>query len=272
MLKWLMERIKNIILCPVNWFWEQYNKYKENENYLKIIGLFSISVGSLLSIVVALAYLLSIPVTYLISHPEWIFVGFLIYLLYSYGKSQSIANQEHNKQQQVIIEEADQVALEDNASRGYEPICTFMFQVLREVAEEANLKLPALIGDIEMPVNKYDVINGITYYYFVCYKKTIELLDDNEIEIMERQITSAISRKLKSQANSSMILESYKDENGTFYNGVCLDSVEDMGTYIKLTVVPMTPQYALLLRNQKQRALMRSDAKSDFSTSWDDQL
>lgn len=267
-----MERIKNIILCPVNWFWEQYNKYKENENYLKIIGLFSISVGSLLSIVVALAYLLSIPVTYLISHPEWIFVGSLIYLLYSYGKSQSIANQEHNKQQQAIIEEADQLALEDNASRGYEPICTLIFQVLREVAEEANLKLPALIGDIEMPVNKYNVINGITYYYFVCHKKTIELLDENEIEIMERQIKSAISRKLKSQTNSSMILESYKDENGTFYDGVCLDAVEDMGTYIKLTVVPMTPQYALLLRNKKQIALMRSDAKNDFSTSWDDQI
>lgn len=272
MFKWLLEKLKTIIMTPIDWFWTQYTLLKKNENYLKIIGLFIISVGSLISIVVALAYLLSIPVAYLIAHPEWILIGFMIYLLYSYGKSRSMAIQENNRQQQIIVTEADQLALEDNANRGYEPICTFMFQVLREVADEANLKLPALIADIEMPSCKHDVINGITYYHFVCYKKTTELLDENEIEIMERQIKSAISRKLKSQTNSSMILESYKDENGTFYDGVCLDSIEDMGTYIKLTVVPMTPQYALLLRNQKQRALMRSDVKSDFSTSWDDQI
>lgn len=272
MLKWFWDKLKTIILIPVDWFWVQYTMLKKKENYLQIIGLFTISVGSLVSIVVALAYLLSIPVAYLIAHPELILIGFMIYLLYSYGKSRSMAIQENNRQQQIIVTETDQLALEDNANRGYEPICTFMFQVLREVADEANLKLPALIADIEMPSCKHDVINGITYYHFVCYKKTTELLGDSEIEILERQITSEIGRKLKSQANSSMLLEAYKDENGNFYDGVNLDSIEDMGTYVRLTVVPMTPQYAMLLQSKKQRSLMRIEAKTGLSASWDDQL
>ena len=267
--KWFLDKLKSIIMEPIYWFCNQYQVLATKQAYPKIIGLVAVALASLVSILLGLGYVLSIVIAFLVANPEWLFIGFVIYLLYSYGISNHESERGALKQQEILVSEANTIALEDNAQRGYEPICSLMFQVIREVANELELKLPALIADIEMPENKYSIVNGITYYHFIAEKKTVELLSDNELEVIKRHFQLAIRRRLHSQCNSSVILESYKDCSGEFHDGVCLDSIEDMGAYIRITVVPMNAKYAMLLQEQRQKSLMRASVQNNSRISWE---
>lgn len=271
MINWLCSLVKKLVMTPVYMFWSYYKYYKKHNNYPAIIGIFILALAGLSSTLVLSGFALYYSVAFLISNPEWVLIGSAIYLLFSYGRSSSEKMQVEQKKQQLLTEQLSQSALEDNASKGYEAILTELFQVIREISAEYEVREPSIFSDIEMPIRKWEIMDGITYYYFKAVKKNTVLMSEDELLGLKNRLSFTLAHKLQSDV-SKIKAECYKDSDGNFFDPIVVDSIKDMGNFLLILVVPTNASYAkkVMERRQKELRFSSSSNTSTLSTTWDE--
>ncbi len=233
MFKWIC----NIITYPINWFWKQYQSYKDSNDTLGIIALFFVSLtGSLLIggiIVYAGLFILE-------NHFYLVVICGLIYWLYNYVRDRQ--GQQLGGQSKV---QPGDVPADEQLEREYVLMRRIVFQLLRATAEDIGCKIPRLIGEVEMPESRYIISNNICFYQFRLLKQDFNTnykIDDlAEYKLI---LQSTINHKLKSGEFPAVKLEDYRDQFGKLYSSVIIDTVEDAGTELIIQTVFITPQYA----------------------------
>lgn len=262
--------IKNILLFPVTWFWNQYQKCQEEKAIAKMIALFVFSLTGLVSIAVLLVAMISFLINFFTEHSEMLLIVLVIIWIYLYGKSKMIKNEEQN-QQLLIQQKQDMTAQNEQALQGYPALANSMYQVLRGIAEEIDSRVPCMIAEIEMPTEKYILRNNVCFYQFMAVKKDpMKLYEQDMLDEFKKTVQFCIHNKLHSGAFPSIVMEDYKDQYGNSYDGIMIDRVEDFGRYFQITAVYSSPEYADYVHNRNMMQMQRSPVEGDISVSWKD--
>ena len=268
----LWDWFKNVIMFPVTWFWEQYQRCKEDKAIGKMILLFFFSITGLSVIGFALFLLLNFLIAFSAKHPEAILIVGGIIWIYLYGKSRMAKNEEQ-KELVRIQQEQNEAALNEKALQGYASIVNVMYQVLRGTALDIDCQPPSMIAEIEMPEGKYILRNNICFYQFMIQKKDIARIYSQEVlDEFKKTLQFTLHQKLHSGAFPSIQLEDYRDQHGNSYDGIVIDQMEDFGRYFQMSVIYISPDYAEYAHNRKMMLMQRSAVEGDLSVTWGNKL
>ena len=178
-----MKFIKSIlkfILFPIYWFWEKYNECKEEENFGKLILLFSVSLSGLILIVIALWW----SVNYILTNcPEAIVIGGLIIWLYSYAKSKIFSNStEPITAPQNNI--ANNETLYPKIGTRINLVTDIMLVVSQKVAPKLHCVVASTVDEIIDTAYRYDIVNNVIFFVIRLEKEDIgELIDENTLKL-----------------------------------------------------------------------------------------
>lgn len=233
---WFWERIVELLMFPIKWFFFQYKKYKKEKSLWKIVLLFFISVSGLIIIGGTLIWLAMYILTY---HMEWVVIAGLIIWLYAYVKAKmdreadATAVKQQNKMLQISQTEKQQY---EQAEKGYPVMRNVIYQSLKECAESIGGVIPRLLQEIEVE-RRYIIVNGICFYQFKLAKADIRILYNNEdiaefIDILQ----NVISRKLQNKDFPALVIETQIDQFG-IRDAVVIDTIEDMGNCFVIQAV-----------------------------------
>ncbi len=259
---------KNLILFPITWFWEQYQKCREENAVGKMIGLFVFSLTGLAVIGIALAFLVNFLINKATAHPQIILIIIGIIWIYLYGKSRYLKGEEQ-KSLMVEQQEQDLQVQNDNAMKGLPSITMFMFTVLRTQSDDIDCIKPLTSAEIQMPEEKYILRNNICFYQFRLQKKEKNSYDRATLEVFKKDMQYSIQTKLHSGENLTFDAQDIHDQYGNIFDAIVIDNIEDMGGYFQFSVVYASQIYAEFARNRQMMQMQNNDSAGDLSVSWD---
>lgn len=246
---WMIEKLVALITFPIQWFWAKYTHYQEEENILKIIILFTLSLSGVAIIGIATIYII---VFVFQNYPEWVVVGGLVVWLYAYihtkmeQKAQMSAMQ--NAEQTMMLTQ-QQIQMQDQAINAYPVIRNILYQTLKDVAESIGGVVPRLLAEIEVPERHFIFANGICFYQFKLAKADIKFnYMREELQEFQRITQAKISQKIQCGEFPTLGASTFLDTHGNIYDAVCIDIIEDMNTYLIIQAVFYSPTYAEYLR------------------------
>ncbi len=260
--------LKKLILFPIEWFWEQYQKCKEENAVGKMIGLFAFSLTGLAVICISFAFLVSLLINEATAHPQIILIIIGIIWIYLYGKSRYLKGEE---QKSLMVEQQaqDLQVQNDNAMKGLPSITMFMFTILRNQSDVIDCIKPLTSAEIQMPEEKYILRNNICFYQFRLKKKEKNSYDRATLEVFQKDIQYSIQTKLHSGENMTFDVKDIHDQYGNIFDAVVIDNIEDMGGYFQFSVVYASQIYAEFARNRQMMQMQNNDSAGDLSVSWD---
>ena len=251
-LKWL----KNFILYPVEWFWNKYKDYKEENCIWKIIVLFLISVSGF-GVFIFLTFLVIDWI--LVNHIEVVVFFLAILWLYSYVHSKMEA-QERERMQQQLEQQAllqnqqdeEKRLQEEQANKSYPIMRTIMYQTLKSSADSIGGLVPRILEEIEIDGKPYVITNNIIFYQFRLSKANINSrYNTDELQEFARILQNDIANKIRSGAFPSLAIQNHVNEFGDIHEAIYIDIIEDIDNYFIIQPVFYSPAYATYLRNKK---------------------
>lgn len=269
----ILEKIGELILFPINWFWNQLETYREKNSIGKIILLFVCSFSGLLLIVGSLVWLMYYLINY---HIEIIVIVGLIIWLYAYVKSKNekkvqLNTEVSNQQQQLLVAENEQLVV--NAEKGYTVMRNIIYQSLKEVADSIGGKVPRTINEIEAFESRYIITDNICFYQYKLYKDDIHIQYTFEDLVQFIEILRAcVSRKIQSGHFPTFGTSTYLDADGCIWDGVIIDIIEDMGTYITIQAVFYSPEYVNMIKQIKLNQQIVNNSTAIPDATWSNRL
>ena len=263
----ILEFLKKILLFPCTWFWEKVQKYKEENAILKMMALFVFSLTGLFVLAMAFVLLMELLINIASEHSGILFVVLVVIWLYLYAKSR-MNKSEDQKQQLHMQQEKDMAVQNENAIRGYAAIANAMYQVLRGMASEIDSKTPCMMAEIELPEEKYVLRNNVCFYQFMAIKKDTAVYEQTTLDEFCKTLQFTIHNKLHAGSFPSIVIEDYRDQYGNSYDGIVVDKVEDFGKYFLLSVVYISPEYAIYRHEREVAQMQRSPMEGNLSVTW----
>lgn len=267
---WLLERIWELLLFPIKWFFFQYKKYKKEKSLWKIALLFSVSVSGFIIIGGTLIWLAMYLLTY---HMEWVVVTGLLIWLYAYVNAKmSREAEEHLAQQteQVARLVQEESELEIQAKKSRRLVCNVLYQTLREMAGDIGGAVPRLSADIEILNIPFFIRNNLIFYQFRLAKESDIQYEKEDLSEYKKMLQAAISRKIQCGDFPTLGMDVYPYDNHV-YDAVMIDSLEDVGNQFIIQAVLYSPSYAeYLIRKQNNQQMLISDNSSVPDATWKD--
>ncbi len=258
--------VKNIFLFPIIWFWEQYQKCKEDNAVGKMIVLFAFSLTGLVVIGVALGILVDFIINKATEQPESILIITGVIWIYLYGRSKYLKGEQQNAQMKEQ-QKQDLKVQNENAQKGYPSIKLFMYVVLKNQCDDIDCEKPLSSDEIQMPEEKYILKNNVCFYQFRLKKKDRKLYDRETLDVFKHDIQYTIQTKLHSGENLTFDAQDIHDQYGNIFDAIVIDSIEDMGGFFQFSVVYASQIYAELVRNRQM--MQNNDSAGELAVSWD---
>lgn len=264
----LWNSLINLVMFPINWFWERYKKCKKENAVGKMICLFAFSLTGLAVIMVAIAYVIAIIFLKINERPEALLIILGVVWLYLYGRSRSL-NQEEQSKKAKEQQNSDLNELNKNAIKGLPIITMFMFTIFRKLADEIDCEKPLTSAEIQLPEDKYIIRNGLCFYQLKLKKKDMKTYDRDTLDVFKTDLQYSIQNKIHSGDGLSFEAHDVLDRYGNIFDAVVVDNIEDMGGFFQFSVVFASQNYAEYSR-QKQMIKMQDKASSEeLTVSWD---
>ena len=248
-LKWF----KDILLYPIEWFW---NKYQKENSIWKIILLFVLSLGSF----VVLFFLTLWCIEWIfLNHIEIVIGLFVIGWLYSYVRSRMKEKENLNFQQyatqQALLQtqQSEEKRLqEEQALHSYPIIRNILYQTLKTSADNIGGLVPRVLEEIEVDGKHFIITNKIVFYQFRLSKANISnRYNTDELQEFAKILQNDIANKIRSGAFPSLAIQSYVDEFGNTYEAIYIEIIEDIDNYFLIQAVFCSPFYVTYLRTKK---------------------
>ena len=241
---WFVEWLVSILVFPVRWFWQEYQKLSEEKCVWKLILLFAGSLSGILLIGFALIWMGCYLINYHL--PLLVTIGLIVWL-YAYVKSKL----DEKAQSATNSIQSTQEQLKEQADRGYPIMRNIMYKTLRDEAGAVGGILPRTLQEIEVLETHYIISNDIIYYQFKLNKADINMYyGKDDLEEFKRILQVAIMRKLQAGEFPRLQIDNVKDEYGNIFDAVSVDMIEDIDTYFIIQTVFMSQSYAAILRNK----------------------
>ncbi len=258
----MLDFFKTLVIYPVDWFWDRYTDCIEEKQYLKLVLLLLFSVFGLIAIGGCLVMLVNFVIDYANSHAEIVLlIGGLIWL-YLYGKSRRKKMAEIDDAF-VTLEEKE---LAESAAKGYPTISSALYRCLKLIADEYECRKPLSIGEIEMPEEKYEIANGVPFYFFKLAKR--QLSTEIDEELFRQTLQSRLHDMIHAGQFPSITDKSIRDSYNNTYDAITIDHVSDLNSYIEVCAVYTTETYMDHLRNQKVEKMRRGLPTDDITVDW----
>lgn len=266
---WLLEKIGELLLFPIKWFFIQYKKYKKEKSLWKIALLFSVSVSGFFILGGALVWLAMYLLTY---HTEWVVIAGLIIWLYAYVKAKMDREAEERPAQQTeqvarLVQEESELDVQAKKSRRL--VCNVLYQTLREMAGDIGGIVPRLSSEIEILDAPYYIRSNLIFYQFRLDKESQIQYVKEDLEEFKKMLQSAISRKIQCGDFPTLGMDVFPYDNAS-YDAVMVDSFEDVGNQFIIQAVLYTPSYAQYLIQKQQNQQMLVSDNSIPDATWKD--
>lgn len=260
---WFVEWLVSILVFPVRWFWQEYQKLSEEKRVWKLILLFVGSLSGILLIGFALIWLGCYLINYHL--PLLVAIG-LIFWLYAYVKSK-IGEKEKSVTNSI---QRTQEQLKEQADRGYPIMRNIMYKTLRDEAGAIGGIMPRTLQEIEILETHHILSNNIIYYQFKLNKADINVYySKNELDEFKRILQLALTRNIQAGLFPKLQVENVLDEYGNIFDTVCVDMIEDIDTYFVIQTVFMSQAYANILRG-KMMEEQSVRTKDVLNVEWND--
>ena len=264
----LWNSLINLVMFPINWFWERYKKCKKENAVGKMICLFAFSLTGLAVIMVAIAYVIAIIFLKINERPEAILIILGVVWLYLYGRSRSL-NQEEQSKKAKEQQNSDLNELNKNAIKGLPIITMFMFTIFRKLADEIDCEKPLTSAEIQLPEDKYIIRNGLCFYQFKLKKKCMQAYDREALDVFKTSLQCAIQNKLHSGDALSFEAHDVLDQFGNIFDAIVIDNIEDLGGYFQFSVVYASQAYAEFARKKQLIKMQDKSSNEELTASWD---
>lgn len=256
----ILEFLISILGYPVKWFWSHYETYKEVHDIKRLILLFSVSLSGL--IVLSLGFFKLANYLFAYHLNLIIFISIIIWL-YAYIRDKYMSNLPEPP-------ENDNIALWEQAEKGYPIMRNIVFQTTKSIAPDIGGKIPRLLGEIEMPEDRFLIANDICYYQFRLSKEDMRVqYTANDVQEFQHIFQSALSHKIQSGAFPTLKLENYRDAYGNWHDCVELDTMEDVGSFFIIQTVFCSPEYAEYRHHLAMEKTAQADTNTTIDTTWD---
>lgn len=258
----------NIVMFPVNYFWERYQKCKKENAVWKMICLFAFSLTGIAVILVGIAYAISIIIIKINERPEILFIVLGIVWLYLYGRSKSIKQEEQSKKTAEQLNR-DKNELNANAVKGLPSITMFMFTIFRKQSDDIDCEKPLTSAEIQIPEEKFILRNGLCFYQFKLKKKCMQAYDREALDVFKTSLQCAIQNKLHSGDALSFEAHDVLDQFGNIFDAIVIDNIEDLGGYFQFSVVYASQAYAEFARKKQLIKMQDKSSNEELTASWD---
>lgn len=264
----LWEKLKEIIMYPVHWFWKKYRQCKKKNETGKMVLLFLFSLTGIAVTVVLMGFAVAFLIEWSMTHPLWVAIMGAVIWLYIKGKDNDNEMQKDTERQEVI--EKKLTDLEVQAEQGYATMINVVCQTLRTGAVDVGGVTPTFMGEIEMPDGHFKIINGIIYYIFRLTKQDIHCIYDEKIlNEFKNTLQYIIHNKLHSGAFPTVRIVDYHDSHGGM-DGIVIHTLEDYGSFLAIYTVYASPTYSEYRYQQELARTQRSEGNKELTTSWDE--
>lgn len=258
-MNWIFEKLLKFFLYPIRWFWDSYDRYREEQSILKIIFLFIVSLSGLVVFGVVLAYIM----LYFSNHVELLIIIGVIIWVYAYIRSKIFTreNIQPNTYENQFLQE--DIILQEQAIKGYPLMRNILYQTLKETAENIGGTIPRIFNEIELHENHFILSGGICFYQFKLTKLDIRLrYQREELEEFSRMLQSDISNQIQRGSFPTLGFQTYLDQYGNIYDAVLVDTIEDMDSCFIIQTVFYSALYADYL-HQKNFQILNNDIVPD---------
>lgn len=259
---WLVKWLLSMLVYPIKWFWEEYDKYKTENNVFMVVVLWAVSLTGVGVIGYCMFRLFE---WLLVFHMDIVIILFAIFWLYSFIKSKLDYNNVPIETVSIEMQE-----LIDQANRAYPTIRNIMYQTLKTSAESIGGIIPRLLEEIEVLEQHYTISNKICFFQFRLSKADIRIrYEQNELREFERILQNDISRKIKAGDFPTLGMEQFVDAYGNIYDAIYIDVIEDIDNCFLIQAVMYSPQYAEYLRQKKMNQQNQLADNSIPDAKWD---
>lgn len=238
----MLKHLFEILTAPIRQFWKKAQEYKEEGNYLPIIGAFLLSLG-LVALMAFVAFVIIIWVfNYLSNHIGLVVVIGLIAWLYWAVLNKNPSTHQQNCPAPPTVEEA---LLIESAEAECDQMQIAALMVLQDVAPHINAKIPATLYDIVPTVGgRYTITNNVIIYrYFLEKNGQKEPLSDEEKKATIAIIQQSYNLHVQKGRITGLTLAVYKDNNLSL-PPLKVHSLEDWGYGYMIEVVHTDAAYA----------------------------
>lgn len=267
MFTWFIELLIKLVTFPVTLFWEQYEKYKEAKNTVKIILLFVGSLSGVLLIIGMIAWL----VWYLINYQLLLLIivvgiGWL-YLYVKYKMDRKVV--EPIMAPQTTIPNMD--LLHKKAWARLDTMTNIVYLGYGAVASKIQCVVASDVSEIIDLNLRYDIIDGAIFYVYRFEKEDMGIhYDDNTI----KEFTHRFQAKLNHMITSGKFrLRGYPidvDIFGERLSEVCVEPFIDYGQYLYAWVAFDTAEYRDSQYRQNMQQTNNYVDPSLPAETWDD--
>lgn len=261
-----LEKILSLLMFPIRWFWDTYEKYREERNILKIILLFICSLSGVAIIGFALLWL----VTYLVNyHATLLVIGTLIIWLYVYVRSKMEVKEKPINQDVTSTQDL----MKQQAESGYPIMRSIIYQTLRSHADSIGGVIPRAIQEVELQETPYLLSHGICFYQFRLNKADIRMqYNDSDLRVFAEDLQTFITRKILAGDFPRLQTDVSMDCYGTINYVVNVDRIEDFGSYMVIQAVFTSPAYKAYLREIELNKQAVTNNMSVPDASWKDDV
>lgn len=261
---WFFERIWELLLFPIHWYFNKYKKYKREKSLIKIAILFITSVSGLILIDCTIIWLVMYLFTY---HIEWVVIAGLIVWLYAYINAKTNRESEEHLAQQTeqvarLVQEESEIEIQAKKSRRL--VCNVLYQTLREMAGDIGGIVPRLSSEIEILDMPFFIRSNLIFYQFRLAKESQIQYAKEDLSEFKKMLQAAISRKIQCGDFPTLGMDVYPYGNDA-YDAVMVDSIEDVGNQFIIQAVLYSPSYAryLVQKQHNQQMLIADNSVPD---------
>lgn len=253
-----------VITMPVRSFWQTRKKSKEDNDIATLIIQITFAVAGVLII----GFLLIQGGAFLINeHIEILIIGCILIWLFSYVKKQMEKNPETPASEQMT---ADIKELTDQGNKMYPVIRNILYQTLKDMAPSIGAVTPRVMQEIEIPEKHYIIQNNIIFYQLKVSKEDIKCsYNRNDCDTFKDILQNEINKRLETGLFPSFRSEKILDSYGNTYDGINIDLIEDVDSYMIIHVVLYSPYYANYLRNKKMAEEAQRQDSSVPDANWE---
>ena len=237
---WVIEWLTGLLLFPIEWFWNQYEKIKAQKCIWKLVAFFGVSLVGFCSLI----YVLILGGVYVwANYRTQVLIGCGIISLYAY-----VRHKIKNKSIEQNI--APQNTSTNNESL-YQKIGTRMKMVAKImlfVNEKVATKLHCVVASREEEIidtsYPYDIIGNVAFYVVRFEKEDIgEVIDENNLKLFIRILQAKLDHLTGSLQFRDMGFPTNCDSFGEPLTRICVDRIWDKGQYLYVLVTFDSPEY-----------------------------
>lgn len=260
----IWKRMKNLILYPVNWFWDKYTECKEKDQLGKAIGILIASLTGLVAIGVLMILGLITITNWAINNPEVSCGVVLLVWLYMYVKNGREHSNTANNDAEITA-----ASVVQEAQRGYQSMLKIVYSSIQYLAADVGGMKPTFIPEIEMPEDHFVIRDNLYFYQFKLEKKdTRSTCDEAFLNDFVDKLQNKISAILRNGDFPDIKIIEFRDQYGNRSDGIVVDHINDMGRYFVIYTTYASTQYMEFRRNKQMNQIIANDVNAEVVEDW----